>query len=225
MRKQFINVATSALLSFSMSVSAFIAFSSSALASDVFREGRWEASIIVRNQSEDVLGDPNGSRAELSDDTGWGFSFGYNFSNHLNFAYEFGLNSPSYQAFFLDENGNPDTLSNEADFFSNQFNLTYHILRGSFTPYVGAGMGWTYIDSNIGNGEGVCYADYYWGWYCYEDSYSENNFTYNLTAGLRLDINRDVFIDASYGLQDVDFSSETSNDEFEVIKFELGFKL
>jgi opacity protein-like surface antigen len=87
-----------------------------------------------------------------------------------------------------------------------------------------AGAGWTTVDSNISDGDGYCYPDYYWGWVCHSSSYSESNLSYNLGIGLKADISKTMFTRGSYGRQWIDFSDANSDPEFDVFRLELGFK-
>lgn len=188
------------------------------------RAGQWEGTIIVKNQASKTVDGPSGAQTEIDEDNGWGFSIGYNMDSNWNLSYEFAHNQPRYETLYLDENDQPASLKHKADFYTNNFNLTYHLSQGRFTPYVTAGAGWAVVDSNVSDGKGYCAPGYYWGWYCYSSSYSESNWTYNLTAGIRADISRSMFVRGSYGMEWIDFSAASSNPDFEVIKFELGFR-
>ena len=78
-----------------------------------------------------------------------------------------------------------------------RFHGTYNILSGNFTPFVTAGLGWTYIDTNIPSGlpESFCWYYPWWGQYCgtYVPTHDTTKFSYNAGAGLRLDVGTAVF--------------------------------
>jgi len=189
------------------------------------RSGQWEATIIYKNQASDEVKGPRNAEVDFDSDNGWGFSIGYNFDDNINLSYEFAHNRPRFSTDYIDNDGQSGTINHKADFFTNNFNLTYHFFTGQFTPYMTTGVGWATVDSNISNGKSYCYPDYYWGWYCYRDSYRETNWTFNLTAGFRADLTQNMFLKGSYGKQWIDFSQASSDPEFDIIKVELGFRL
>jgi opacity protein-like surface antigen len=192
-----------------------------------FRSNTWEASLLYKSQSGEKFGAPEGAdeaNVDFSSDNGWGLTLGYNFDEHLNLAFEFSKNTPKFETRFLDEDGEPRTLSNNASFYSSQLNGTYNLLKGPITPFVTAGLGWTNVDSNISNGNGYCVPDWYWGWYCYSSSYNQNTFSYSAAVGLRADFNTGVFVRASYGRQWLDEKIGKDQPEFDVGKFEIGYR-
>ncbi len=195
-------------------------FMSSAHAAN--RSQSWEASFLLKNLGSESITGPSGATLDFDDDTGWGFTIGYNLNEHLNLAYEFSSNEPTYTARFTGPGNVPRTFTKKANFYSNNFNATFHLTKGRFAPYVSGGFGWTFIDSNVSNGEGYCAPGYYWGWYCYQESYNSTDFSYNAAVGLRLDFEGPMFVRGSYGMQWTEFSQSSSDPEFEVIRVEFG---
>lgn len=198
---------------------------STAFASGSYRDGKWEMSFIHKSQESASLSGPNGAKVDFNSDVGGGISVGFNAGNRLNFAFELATTEPQYAAEFVDSTGVARSISHRSDFVTTQFNGTFHLLPGRFTPYVGAGIGWTSIDSNIETGNSYCVPDYYWGWYCYSESYSDTDFSSNLSVGFRADMTESVFLRASYNRQFVDFSAPSGDSEFDAVKLELGFMM
>ncbi len=196
------------------------------------RDAGWELSILIKDQTSESVEGPNDSEVSFASNTGWGFSVGYNFDKHWNVAFEASHTDPKFRATFDDEDGVSRTISHRSDFFSGMFNLTYHILPGyklsfmpaDIEPFIVGGIGWTNIDSNISDGNSYCRPGYYWGWYCYNSSYSETEFSYSAGIGVKTLINKDMFIRTSYGRQWVDIGEGSSDPEFDIFKLELGFK-
>jgi len=191
------------------------------------RAGTWEASLLYKSQSGESFGAPEGpdeANVKFSSDNGWGFTLGYNFNEHLNLAWEFSKNTPRYKTSFRDAEGDPQTLSHTATLYTNNFNGTYHFLKGPITPFVSAGLGWTKIDSNISDGRGYCVPNWYWGWYCYSSSYDTTAFSYNAALGLRADLKNNIFLRASYGRQWMDEKIGKDKPEFDIGKIEIGYR-
>jgi opacity protein-like surface antigen len=199
--------------------------STAAYAGDSYRDGKWEISFIHKSQEAAVLSGPNGAKVDFSSDVGGGISVGFNAGDRLNFAFEFSSLEPSYKAEFIDGAGMARSIGRRSDFVTTQFNGTFHFLPGRFTPYVGAGLGWVSVDSNVKTGNSYCVPDYYWGWYCHEESYSDSDFSGNISAGLRADMTESVFLRASYNRQFSDFSAPSGNLQFDSVKLELGFMM
>ena len=189
------------------------------------RDQGWEVTIMLKEQGSESIAGPQDSAANFSSNTGWGFTMGYNFNNALNLAFEMSHTDPKYKATFLDQQGDPRSISHRSDFYTGNFNLTYTLLPGAkIRPFVVAGAGWTTVDSNVSDGKGYCVPDYYWGWYCYNSSYSDTDFSYNAGVGLKADISKTMFVRGSYGMQWIDMGAGSSDPEFETFRLELGFK-
>lgn len=189
------------------------------------RDQGWEVTMMLKDQGAETISGPVESEADFSSNTGWGFSVGYNFNSALNLAFEMSHTNPKYRATFLDEDGESRTISHRSDFYTGNFNLTYHFMpQAKIRPFVMAGAGWTTVDSNVSDGKGYCVPDYYWGWYCYNTSYSETNFSYNAAVGLKADLSKTMFLRGSYGMQWIDLGGGSSDSELDVYRLELGFK-
>jgi opacity protein-like surface antigen len=135
-------------------------------------------------------------------DTGYGLSFGYayNFNRHWAAGMDLVWSEQDYRATVQPGAGNGNTarqINGRLDTGTVRFNGTYHLLEGRFTPFATAGLGWTYIDSNIPSGlpENFCWTYPWYGTYCgtYVPTASTTRFSYNGGLGLRLDAGRGVF--------------------------------
>jgi opacity protein-like surface antigen len=86
--------------------------------------------------------------------------------------------------------------------YNSQFNFVYHFMTEQFTPFVQAGLGWSYIDSNIADGPpgAICWWDPWWGYICegYQDTYNDTRFSYNVAVGVRYELDNSMFFRASY---------------------------
>jgi len=172
----------------------------------------------------------NGSGADLKGGTGWGFGFGYNFDEHWGFNFDISWRSANYDATVLaeDENGNTEWVnySSRLDTSSTQFSGTYNFMDKRFTPYISGSIGWTFIDTNVPTGppQSWCWWDWMLGYVCstYVPTKSETDFTYGGALGVRFDVNRSVFLRASYNKIWIDFQKADAED-FDAIRLDIGF--
>jgi len=190
------------------------------------RDGRWEGSVILAFQTGLDRTYEGGSELKVDSTLGWGFSFAWNWTERLNLAYRFMSTSPKYSALFVQEE-DPDTpgeLNYKMTKNTHQFNVTYNFSSKAFTPFVVAGVGWTKLDSNVPNSPPAlgCWWDPWWGYICFADweTYKTSEFTYNLGAGVRWDINTMVFTKASYVREFL--SAENGSINLDTAVIELG---
>ncbi|MCJ8319239.1 MAG: porin family protein [Colwellia sp.] len=177
-------------------------YASDAAANQTKRAGKWESTFQFSNtQSFDING-AEGSGVDVDNDLGWGFTFGYNVNEHILVNFEWMASSPKYTATFVNDDGQSTSIKHKMDIYTTQVNGIYHFTRDQFTPFIQAGLGWSYIDSNIANGPpvGGCWYDPWWGYICdsYQSTYDDTRFSYNVAAGFRYEIDTGLTIKASY---------------------------
>mgnify|MGYP000594066474 CR=1 FL=1 len=189
-----------------------LSFSGESQAKQTRRDGKWEASFQLLNSlSTDISGE-NGSSVDIDSDIGWGFTLGYNVNPHVLVNFEFSSTSPKYDATLINEDSD-DTynIKHSMDLYNSQFNVVYNFMSEQFTPFVQAGLGWSYLDSNVADGPPgtVCWWDPWWGYICegYQDTYSDTRFSYNVAAGVRYELDNSLFFRASYQQNWVDLSN------------------
>jgi opacity protein-like surface antigen len=168
------------------------------------RDGRFEGSIILAYQTGMENSYDGGSQIDVDSTAGWGFTVGWNWTDKLNVSYRLLSTSPKYRALIIPEDPDvvPASIEHKMSKLTHQLNMTYNFSRKAFTPFVAAGIGWTKLDSNIPSappGLG-CWWDPWWGYICVTDweTYKTSEFSYNLGAGVRWDINNALFTRASY---------------------------
>jgi opacity protein-like surface antigen len=193
------------------------------------RDGRWEGSVILAYQTglDPVYG--GGAALEVDSATGWGFSAAWNWTDKWNLSYRFVSTSPKYAALVIPEDTNiiPQLVEHKMSKVSHQFNVTYNFSRKAFTPFVVAGVGWTKLDSNVPAAPPQigCWWDPWWGYICVSDwkTYSTSEFTYNVGAGLRWDINNAVFTKASYIREFLAVDNGSIDFDMAILEFGLMF--
>jgi len=177
----------------------------------------WEATILLQHQTSTSEEFEGGSTLDIDSSVGFGFALGWNWTEKVNLSWRFALNKPGYTATIVpeDTNQDPRVISHDMSNYSNQFNFTYNFLKGRFTPFVQAGLGWTKLDSNVPQGppEIDCWWDPWWGYICFDQwkSYKTSQFTYNLGLGMRWDINGVFFMRGSYNREFIKLDSGNTN--------------
>jgi len=174
------------------------------------REPGWEAYGALLYQFESNLKFDGGTTVDLEDDLGLALGFGYRFNGHLELQFDFDWQSVGYEA-DLRVGTTPVTIANvrtDYESLSLKASLIWNLVEGPFTPYFGAGGGWSFIDTNIAAGrpQTGCYWDPWWGYICntYQDTYSSEEFVYQGIAGLRFDFDSGVSMRVQYQRQFLD---------------------
>ncbi len=190
------------------------------------RDGRFETSVILAYQTGASDTSEGGSSLDIDSSAGWGVSFGWNWTAHLNLSYRLLSNSPKYIAVIVPED--PEQLPQSFDYkmskYSHQLNATYYFLEGAFSPFLIGGVGWTKLDSNVPSGppQTGCWWDPWWGYICTGEwnTFSTSKFTYNIGAGVRWDINNAVFTRAAYSREFISLKNGSLN--FDTVTLEVG---
>lgn len=219
MNKNLLVLITSvALLAFSYSADSQAKYSK--------RDGKWESSFSLLNSTSTDISGENGSGVDIDGDIGWGFTLGYNVNQHILVNYEFSWVTPKYDATLIDEdNDKTYNIKHSMDLFNSQFNVVYNFMTDRFTPYVQAGLGWSYLDSNVADGppNTICWWDPWWGYICegYQNTYNDTRFSYNVAAGVRYELQNNMFFRASYQQNWLDLSN-SSDLSMGVVYLEVG---
>lgn len=176
------------------------------------RDGKWESSFQLLNSLSTDFDGKNGSGVEIDSDIGWGFTLGYNVNPHILVNYQFSVTTPDYDATLTSEdNDRTIHIKRDMDVYESQFNVVYNLMTEQFTPFVQAGLGWSYLDSNVAKGQAssVCWWDPWTGrLICdyYQNTYDDTRFSYNVAAGVRYELNNNMFFRASYKQNWIDMS-------------------
>lgn len=192
------------------------------------REGRWEFTLGTFYQLGSSIDGKQGGKLDTDNDFGFTLGGGYNFSDRI--AVDFGLQwaGVGYDATAMDEDGADVNISGKYDEFIMSGNLILNLADGPLVPYVGAGIGWTWIDTNIPNGPPVtwCWWDPWWGYVCSTDypTQTTDAFSYQALVGLRYEFDNDRnFLRLGYTSQWMDFSKASGTPRFDVINLDFGW--
>ncbi|HVY05653.1 MAG TPA: outer membrane beta-barrel protein [Burkholderiales bacterium] len=193
------------------------------------RAGHWDASLHVLYEDSKSLGSDNGSSAEVDSSAGWGFGVGYNFDNHWYVDMNFSARNADYTATTTPQPGNPNRPQNFSGTLSTDsfaVNGTYHFFDGALTPFVTAGLGATYVNTDIPSGlpVNVCWYDPWWGYYCgpVVPTKSDTYFSYNAGVGVRWDAPQSLFVRGLVSQQWIDVGGGVGQPSFTQFRIDIG---
>jgi len=180
---------------------------------------------VVYQLSQDITFD-GGSKIDFSDDVGITLWWGYRFNEHLDLQGALDWSEVSYDATLQSAiaPGVQADVSGDIETFVPKLVLNYNILKGPLTPFLNAGIGWAFVDTNIPNSrvQVGCWWDPWWGYICtpYQSTRSFDDFTYQLGAGVRWDLNKSYSLRLLYEKHWIDYSEASSTPDFD--QFRLG---
>ena len=202
---------------FSSVALCLIVFLSSASSAQVTRDRAktWEFGALVFGSSSESLNGESGSGLDIDSETGWGFTGAYNFTNRFAVMGELSWVRPRYQAEFVPENGGLETINARLDISNFQVKGVFNLLDGPITPFIEGGLGWTRVDSNIISSPPItgCWWDPWWGYICdtFFNTYSDTRTSFSYAGGLRWEFTSEWSVRASYGVVELDTSSNTQD--------------
>lgn len=193
------------------------------------RAASWEAGFHISAMSSASLDGPFGASLALDDDTGYGFTGAYNFSNRFAVVLDANWALPDYVATFVpDGPGAPQTISTKLDVTTVQAKGVLYLLDGGLTPFVELGLGWSMVDSNIIDGPPItgCWWDFFWGYICRNvyETFTETNLAYSAAVGIRWDIAEEYTIRASLGTLALDIDAGGEDPNIEVLQVGFGWR-
>jgi len=169
----------------------------------------------------------NGSSAKLNSDLGFGFGLGYNLNDHFQLGGLITWSNRSYDAVLVNSDGTRRNGSGTTESSTIMFNATYFFRPSGFTPFVTAGIGSTFVDTNIQNGLPTtgCWWDPWYGNICttYTPTKTETALSYTGGVGVRFDINRVLSLQGSYNKLWIDYSKSTP--DIDIWRFDFVFHM
>lgn len=218
------------LTKFVISLLIFFSFAAHSLAASLMspshRQDKWDLSLITRYLDSTTVDFKGGAQASINEEWGFGFGLGYNYTEHWAFNFDIAWGDVGYSGTRIDDNGAPETVSGTLRTSNANFSGIYNFSAKQFTPFVGASLGWVFVDSNIPSGPAgtICWWDPWWGYVCSgaQPTKTSTNFTYGVSAGLRFDVKENVFLRPSVGKTWADFESASTTAEFTYFRFDIG---
>jgi opacity protein-like surface antigen len=132
---------------------AALALSAFANAQSSDREPGWEVGLDVVYQNSATYDFAGGSKITLDDDLGLSFTFGYRFNPHVELQFALDWADVDYNAnIVLGGSGLGTRATGSMESFTPRMDLQLNLLDRPFTPFVMAGVGYAFIDTNVPNG-------------------------------------------------------------------------
>ena len=194
------------------------------------REQGWELSTFVVYQDPQKITFNGGSIADLDEDIGLSVSATYRLNSRLEFVFGLDWNSVNYDVNIVSSSLPQRSFSGRGDLesFTPNINANFNLFEGPVTPYVTAGAGWSFIDTNIPDAppQFACWWDPWYGEVCntYQSTRTTDELTYRLGVGLRWDISEDYVLRLGYAKQWLDLGQATSTPDFDQLKLGVTLK-
>ncbi len=195
------------------------------------RAGKWDFNLPLQYTDSTTLTGDMGSSADVDSAIGWGFGLGYNFNDHWALGFSFIFSEADYSATTVPDAGNPNSpfrISGTLETSTTSVNATYNFLARALTPFVTAGIGRTWVDTNIPDGPPgtVCWWDPWWGYYCSSSvpTKSDSYWSYNVGAGIRWDAKGPYFLRGMLSRQWVDVGGGIGKPDFTQARVEVGIR-
>lgn len=192
------------------------------------RVDKWEFFLAPQFTNSKVLQFEGGAEADINERSSLGFGFGYNVNANVELDVQFSSSTGNYTTTAMPENPIELPIKGSASLYTSNINFgfTYNLVKGPFTPYVSANLGYTYIDSGIPTGDigTYCYYYPYYGYVCtpIAETYTSSEFNYGAGIGLRYDFNRKIYIKGDVNQNYLDINSSNTAD-FTTYRFIFGF--
>jgi opacity protein-like surface antigen len=203
---------------------------STAARAQATREAGWEFGLDGVYQDTAKHTFQGGSTAEFDDDIGLSAYVGYRFNERFELQFGFDWAVVDYDVTLRSADRPDRTFSGSGDLesFTPRVALNFNLLKGPITPFLNAGAGWAFVDTNIPNGpvEVGCWWDPWWGYACvpYQSTKSFDDPAYQLGVGVRWDFNDSNSLRLLYERHWLDYSNASSTPEFDQVKFGVAFQ-
>ena len=196
------------------------------------RGSGWEFGADAIYQSSKDIDFKGGSSASLDDDFGLSLAFGYRFSDRLEMQFYLDWSNVDYDVALVTQlpGGGLGTATGTGSLeaFTPRAAITYNFSEGPLTPFVTAGIGWSFIDTNIPEGrpETVCWWDPWWGYVCgnVQDSKSIDGLNYDLGLGLRWDFSPGYSMRFGYEKHWIDLSEANGTPDLDQFKIGILYR-
>jgi opacity protein-like surface antigen len=204
-----------------------IVFLAPSIASAQGYRNHWEWSVNGIYQESERSNGGGGSSLSVDNAFGLGFGFSYLLNERFSVGGEIEWLQPDYKATIIDDNNDATVINHEFSQFTGRFKGAFNFLEGPLTPYIEAGLGWTYIDSNVASGPPIvgCWWHPLWGYICdgYYDTYTETSFTYGGALGIRYELRGGTVIKLNYNNYELDLSGDAADPTLNAWRLEFAW--
>jgi opacity protein-like surface antigen len=193
------------------------------------RADSWEWSIAAIYQDSASSGAEGGSNLKLDNELGLGVNFGYNFTDKLYLGGDFEWLRPDFSATIISDELIPQrqTINHTMSQFNGRIKGTLTFLSSPLSPFVEAGIGWSYFDSNVADGPPLtgCWWHPWWGYICenFYSTFSSTEFSYGGALGLRYIMRGGMTLKLSVNQYWIDVGDAGGDPELNAARLEVGW--
>jgi len=214
-------------LSACTTIAACLGFLSVAQAQSGSRDTGWEVGSELIYQGSHDVDFEGGSQLSFDDDFGIAISFGYRFNSRLELLLSLDWQHVSYDATVVSATPliRPFSVRGDMEAFTPRASFNFNFVDGPVTPFVTAGIGWSFIDTNIPDAppQSACWWDPWFGQVCstFQSTRNAEEFTYQAGGGVRWDLASGYTMRLGYEKHWIDLGKANSTPDFD--QFKLGF--
>jgi opacity protein-like surface antigen len=193
------------------------------------RANSWEWSVAAIYQDSASSGAEGGSNLKLDNELGFGINFGYNFTDKLYLGGDFEWLRPDFTATLVEDapDAGRTTINHTMSQFNGRIKGVLTFLESPLSPFVEAGIGWSYFDSNVADGDPIvgCWWHPWWGYICegFYNTFSSTEFTYGGALGLRYILRGGMTLKLSVNQYWIDVGNAGGDPELNAARLEFGW--
>jgi opacity protein-like surface antigen len=191
------------------------------------REPGWDFGGELLWQDAQDVGFEGGSSAAIDDDLGIALTFGYRFNSRLELIFGLDWNEVDYDFEVIEDSPLPGVQgfsgTGDLETWTPRVGVNFNFMETDLTPFVTAGVGWAFIDTNIPDAppQTSCWWDPWYGYWCgtFQSTRSIDELTYNAGLGARWDVGDTITLRLAYEKHWIDVESASSTPDFDQLKF------
>jgi opacity protein-like surface antigen len=190
----------------------------------------WEFGGELLWQDAQDLDFEGGSSAAIDDDIGIALTFGYRFTSRLELIFGLDWNEIDYDFQVIEDSALPGVQgfsgTGDLETWTPRVGLNFNFLETDLTPFVTAGVGWAFIDTNIPDAppQTSCWWDPWYGYYCgtFQSTRSVDELMYNVGLGGRWDLGNSITLRLAYEKHWLDVDTAGGTPDFDQVKFGIS---
>jgi opacity protein-like surface antigen len=208
-------------------LAACLGFVSVANAQSSSRETGWEVGSELIYQTSHDVNFEGGSQLSFKDDLGIAITFGYRFNSRLELLLSLDWQNVSYDATVVSDTPliQPFSVRGDMEALTPRASVNFNFIDGPVTPFVTAGIGYSFIDTNIPDAppQNACWWDPWFGHICstFQSTRNSEEFSYQAGAGVRWDLASGYTMRLGYEKHWIDLGEANGTPSFD--QFKLGF--
>lgn len=169
-----------------------------------------------------------GTAVEFNSNTSFMVGLGYQLSEHFEVGANFTYEERDFEASIAgDAVGEVFAATGDVDSMGVMFDLSYYFLTGRIRPFLTAGAGWNFVDTNIPTAppQVGCWWNPWYGYICedFQDTKNVDGFAYQAGAGVRYQINPSLSLSGSYRMNWLDYPKADGTPTFDAIQLILNW--